>query len=870
MAYYGIHPLRRGFAAIAAAVLALASFSRPFDVYGAGPAPAQDPNIYTLVLQYTDAIQLRYRHLTGGSIDSWWVGTGDVPVGGAYLGGPNGTQVIPQVYCVDAAVPFHSWVNGDGQASYGAGTSHETGRNPLPATHGFTTDVAPGYVVAAPNQIPTRLAAHWQQLSWLVSYGYSDAASMAYLTTIPLSDGRGPLPNLTTADYDVAVMATKTAVWHYTNPDVAYISTGFLTESGGDPDSPNGIKHRQFNALMQELIARADAYALSPTPDPLYSPAPLQIAFDYFGAGTAANPAPTYSGTDSIYGPYSVRDVNAIGITERVFLSMADTSNPGGASVVFLSNAGTDASPSPGAPLPLDLPAYGSNDPSPLMGPGVQVGEKFYIKAPTTLPLHGLSINGYTRAAGVSADPLRPTMRVPVVLVNQDLATGAQDWEAVQAFIGAADSPVTVYGATAQLLTEMPNELTVSKESLQGAGPGPYLMFLSDYLGMPVDLSTLTVSPASMASNVVDAQNGMFLLSGGDIIQFSGLPFGTYHVTELFSPTVASHSSDGGATFKRGNTAKLEFTYDAITPGTADIRFRNVPEPLVVLLEKVSTDPGNPRLAQAMFTLASPALGYEETQPTGENGGIIFDSLPTPGGSSAVYTLTETKAPAGYSALNGPINIAINPDGTLASVTPDPADATRVSAGGIGSNTLRLSVADEPLPTPPATPSQPDKPDHPATPSQPDHPDQPDHPATPSQPDQPQNPDTPPNPATPGTPTTPDTPDNPHTPGVPSNPTTPDTPDYPVTPGTPETPKPSTPIVPPFPFVPENPLTPASPGNPSGHVQGTVGTTTGDGMRRTSPKTGDGADGIFWAWVWAAAQISLLLLLTMRRKSDKM
>ncbi|MDR0424901.1 MAG: thioester domain-containing protein, partial [Clostridiales Family XIII bacterium] len=186
-----------------------------------------DSTMYTLVLQYNDAIQLTYAHGQGGE---HWETTGDVPLGGAHINGKDGPLVLPQIYCADAEVPFHPYANGGR-----GGSSSEW-------IKGVLTDIVPNYVSVAPDQAPATLKAHWRQLEWVIVNGYQGTKESTDRMNgkFKLSDAGGALGPF---GYDVAVTATKAVVWHFTNPDVKFLSTGFLARSGNEPDSPNGIKH---------------------------------------------------------------------------------------------------------------------------------------------------------------------------------------------------------------------------------------------------------------------------------------------------------------------------------------------------------------------------------------------------------------------------------------------------------------------------------------------------------------------------------------------------------------------------------------------------------------------------------------------------
>ncbi|MDR1617374.1 MAG: Cys-Gln thioester bond-forming surface protein [Syntrophomonadaceae bacterium] len=738
-----------------------------------------DTNVYTVVLEYDDNVQLLYMH-HGSNVDEWWTTRGDVPLGGAKL---NGELVIPQLYCVDAQVPFHSYVGNVGGATTSPG--------------GRTTDTVPGYVAVSPNELPAVLHGHWNELSWLVMNGYSDDASLAALNTKYsdfLGDNIGSLPNITK---DVAVMATKAAVWHYTNPDVAFLSTNFLDKSNGDPNSANGVKHRQFVALMKRLVADADEYAANPSV-PLYE-APLEIEID-----PSLDPPDETTDLDAtFYGPYYVRSTN-VGTIEKVFLDISGPTGSGSIDFYKFSALTYTA-------ILKDLQKYGEDSTS--IGAGVDIGEAFYIRVPNDVSLDNVSITAFTRAT-VS------DVAMPVVLVHQN-ADGSQDWEAIQAFIGLTTGNATVY-ASATLPLNLTNEGTIEVRKVSGNGveAGPFYFRLTDSHGTPVRLDGTDID----ASYIVNGAAGLFTLDDRGSASIGQLPFGDYIVTELLS-------GDGStASYQIHSGAGVEERYSRVTQ-TIPLYDKNDNSPKVytytnhaaapsITLKKQGGANGAQKLANAVFRLTKDDVYDSGDIRTDVNGEITFPALPVAPDTAGTYTLTEVAAPANHNALYGLVSIEVAADGTVSGFTvADARDGSRVSdEDTTGTPAFVITVVDVYNPDTPGG----------------DEPGVPDTPKTPKTPDTPEIPETPEVPEIPDTPTE-----------KPDEPDTPDTPDG-NNPEDPDTPAPDTPEISDEPEIP-------------GHYQGEtdkpnrdVPQTGGDGMALWIALLCGSAGGVAGAFFWRA------------------
>ncbi|MDR1605372.1 MAG: Cys-Gln thioester bond-forming surface protein [Gracilibacteraceae bacterium] len=679
---------RLGACALALGLLGGLVLALPLSV---GAAP--DANSYTVVLRYDDNIQLRYQH---GSADEQWITTGDVPLGGAHLGGAEGALAIPQIYCVDAAVPFHSY------AASGAGGSSSGWLN------GATTDIVPNYVAAAPDQVPAVLGAHWRELEWVVMNGYQGSEqSLAAMNALfpALADSGGALGAF---GADVAVTATKAAVWHFTNPDVVYLSTGFLRKSGGDPTSVNGVKHRQFSALFDALVNGAAAYAVNPSAlgAPLYDVTPFGVYID----GTASARGVT---ADKIYyGPYYVRETQAsldsrAGVTRTLGSVFLQINTPGSGVAFYDGNPGSGGSEIAGDPS--NLP-YGGT----VAAPSVPIGQPFYLVAPNDGAFEtgalNLAVTALAREQITALDAR--TLNLPTVLLYQDPASGRQDWNTVQAFIGVAAAPLTQY-ASAVLPFGQTNtgNVSVTKFAAAAAGAGPFTFRLTTAAGEPVDLNPPSINFTGYApdgadpdaATIVSAPDGIFRINGDSkAAAITGLPYGDYVVTEAFSAaTAASYTVDDPELKTRaGRSALFSVTADDGDPNTSDLAhfviFYNDAAPFDISLTKLNAESGA-ALAGVSFRLAGENIN--DVDIAGDAYGAAVFSTPLPGGD-AKYTLTERAPAEGYNALSGPVAITVA-GGVVTAVTPQPADAALISVSGLGSRHLRLVIANVPVALPP-------------------------------------------------------------------------------------------------------------------------------------------------------------------------
>jgi hypothetical protein len=711
------------------------AFCLVFGLFFALPLPvsaASDDNSYTLVLEYDDAIQLTYEHEAHGY---WETTTGDVPVGGAHLNSEAGPLVFGQVYCVDADVPFHSKIAG--APIPGAYTTSLGAR---------TRDVVPNYAAVVPSKIPAIVGAHWRELEWVVMHGYqgdgdADAGRMYSDAYIPYPSALGAYA------WDVAVMATKAAVWHFTNPGVSFVSTGFLARSGANPASPNGIKHRQFMALLDALIKGAEAYAAGATP--LYTALqPYAIAiddsaasFDSAGAAIIGKPAnsPSSSANGVAYGPFYVRETSdQSGATRQrheALLQLVSKSAPVSGVEFYGGNPDPLANPS-AQPQPLaEYQAYGGTGPGDEL-PGITVSPAapdssdvpFWMYIPEDVfaanhvildedLLVGATITAVAKESISGIDDA--AVKLPTVLVYQDPDTGEQNWNTIQAFVGAATAPLTQYAAAAIPYSTggATGQLGVAKFAGQGSGPFKFQITYANgtpvYLDEAVNFSQFPLVPSPADAVVIDGQQGIFSLAENNTVAYiTNLPLGEeYIITEFLDESYSTVSQiripPGLVTQGDGRTARF-----TLTSNSPSIEFYNDAVPFSLSVAKVSGVPvdnarGAP-LQSVQFHLemsAGGSYGYDEYKLTDPLGAAVF-SVPlvepwlapfiSPASLETItYTLTETDAPPNYSQLSGPIEIVVA-NGFVDSVTLSQEDKDMVSISGVGTSHLRLVIANAP------------------------------------------------------------------------------------------------------------------------------------------------------------------------------
>ena len=378
---------------------------------------ADGGDTYTATLQYYDNIQITYtlRYPTGGL----WSGAGDVPIGGM----DNGEYSFSQIFCADPFVAFHSIAN-----------------TTWPPPYYTTTDTMGGYTVAAPWATSAAMRRNSDAVRWLVYNGYrgnynaksTDPESIASILRLnsmyPEYPGFGPI------DETIAVMATKIAVWKIlAGDDVQILVTSLEGDAG---------RKATLNTLVDLLIADARAYAMAPDPAAAGWTDLLLTIEDDPGLEFDDVNDDVYS----FYGPLCVRaelvNPDALPDMDKVFLSAVGFQTR---DVVFTRDKSTDDAGLLGSGA-----LYGTDRTLQYAEGGASggewVSEPFYLRIPAgrLLPdASGILIRAMGMAKGAELYP-----GTPVTFVHDSY--GVQDWNYVQAFVGAArdDMFMNLYAET--------------------------------------------------------------------------------------------------------------------------------------------------------------------------------------------------------------------------------------------------------------------------------------------------------------------------------------------------------------------------------------------------------------------------------------
>ena len=387
----------------------------------AAPAAYADDTAspYTATLLYHNDIQITYtlNYPAGGM----WNGYGDIPMGG------NG--IADQIYCADPFIHFHPVVVDLGGASdYDPKTQTQT-------------DTIGDYVVSAPWNMSGAMQENYEAVYWIVANGFrgvydylaanggNEKECVASLTRLK-SFYAGLLPSGSTAAdkraKQIAFMATKVAIWKVVAGDNVKIVRTSLSSAD----------EKTFFTLVDRLVA--DAMALPGHNGKTGVPT---TGFDV-AVNEADPPAVMTPGADSsydYYGPLNVTaklrnssgDISAL--LDKVFLAV---SGPESVGVTIVD--GVD-----GAALPANLPVYGTgnlayyldnNGGSGDFGSagGNWASKDFYLKIPAARGTADyLTVKAMAKANNVELAP-----GTPLTFIYQN--GSIQDWEYVQAFVGAA------------------------------------------------------------------------------------------------------------------------------------------------------------------------------------------------------------------------------------------------------------------------------------------------------------------------------------------------------------------------------------------------------------------------------------------------
>jgi len=426
---------------------------------------------FTVEIKYYDSVAIYYtlNYPTGGV----WSGNADIPIGGLRRS-TGGDLIISQVYCVDPFVSFHAFADtsdwlGPIVTNRYRDVYNRWGSEPGPVINyrpegerwaATTTDIKAGYVAAAPWTSSGAVRQNADAVSWLILNGYRgdfrvhDGESDKSLERL-----KDMYPSIENIDKTVAVMATKVALWRlltYDNPSAVDISGTSLDRAP--------LWRQTFDRLVEDLVHDAFEYQnrLAPQPGDL----------EHTQLCLTINDSNTLPVTDSgyvYYGPLNVTaelldlplgtDLETLTV-EDIFLTVGGIDSSG-ISFVTAQTASAPSLERGTIPGTADETYYTNVDYD--EHTETWISGDFYLKISTsrTEELDLLTI----RAMGMA--PKVPVIEgTPVVLVYQH-ADGVQDWNAVQAFIGAAKpgSLIDLYDEASLNIQNSPlGEIYVAKQ----------------------------------------------------------------------------------------------------------------------------------------------------------------------------------------------------------------------------------------------------------------------------------------------------------------------------------------------------------------------------------------------------------------------
>ena len=374
---------------------------------------------YIATVRFDDNVQITYA-LTYPSNDIW-SGSADVPIGSM------GNGAFDQIYCVDPFVPFHSraddsyWDN----------------------SHKVTVDEKDGYTVAAPWIVSPALNQNYDAVRWIVLNGYRGSyydratdpeslASTAHLKALYLNNPS--YPNITVIDETIALMATKLAIWKVLVGDSIVVIRTSLD------NAQNPARRQSMDALVQALIDDSTA-------DPQRTTSLQMTRFD-LGlqlGGSGYTLLDTDNASYEIYGSLqvsaSLTNTTSPLDLNRVYLTV---SGPGAEDVQLMTYDGSSYQP---LPFSATSTIYGTSTSAVYLTPSHfsangsgLISSDIYLKMPylrTPANSDQLVVRAYAMAENVVL-----TQGTPVTFVYGD--NGIMNWDAVQAFIGAANDGMVI------------------------------------------------------------------------------------------------------------------------------------------------------------------------------------------------------------------------------------------------------------------------------------------------------------------------------------------------------------------------------------------------------------------------------------------
>jgi len=526
-------------------------------------ALAFDPDgSYMVLLRYYDRVQINYRVVYSDG-RAPFNGPEDIPIGGVgqYTltpspGTPNTATIeeliIRQAYCIDPFTSFTHYADGTAP-SLGPLATDDLGHAWGPTTAHWKD----GYEPAVPWVMSEILQKYYDEVMWITYNGYRGDFRWGDNTQLPDEDNtensdsidrlKGLYPDLSLEyeDKDVAVMATKVAIWRILTDDFpgafTLNSTVFQTGMPYLGLAPDPDKQAKFEDLLKYLLR--DARAGRDTSG--FHPEHTALTVNINGANLMAPPGVSNSNYD-YFGPLPVTATleHAAEIDTHPIDMFFTARGPFSMDVRFVTITGSTITEMPGKPLPGTAITNAQHVSGDIVGGSYARGD-VYVRVPK---------NRVNFLAPGSAGSELLTIRAMAVAQNVKMAAGtpvpvvaapgggSQDWHAVQAFIGALalDTVMTVYGDAGVFVDyEFNSKLTIRKEITAPTHVDEnevftFALYFSNHddfnNATQVNLEAFNVTPASSRVGTTNT----FTIKHGETVEFLNLPSHVhYWIVEL-------------------------------------------------------------------------------------------------------------------------------------------------------------------------------------------------------------------------------------------------------------------------------------------------------------------------------------------------
>ena len=482
-------------------------------------------NEYRVVLRYYDPIQVTYDiKYPASSNHEDRTGPEDIPIGGVGKPGSGNYDINPyistQIYCIDPFVTFHGNIPDLGGIQSGPGNN-------------YGGDVVMGYVSATPWAMSGAAQKYGDAVRWITANGYrgiynyggdDDQESKESVARL-----RQMFPGISGIDREVAVMATKVAIWKTVAPSGVNVTA---TSLDGTP------KRATFDSLVKALVDEG-AKLLRPSTKPML---PGEVTgLTQFGVAIVPSASAAYdenpSRPDNYYGPLTVqvtftdpRETIAFdNVLDKVFLAVKGPALNGVTLVDGSRNEINGGAPANIFGTGTSSSRYFTSASFSPDGTGKWKSAEFYLKIPKsrTDPDRGDQIV-VEAFAGTKEVPVKEGTPIVFAFARDDV----QDWNAIQAFVGAASkaSNVVLYAQDNWNTGDTTlGELYVSKK-VENAGTentNDEFTFRVFY-NVSEDFSTAKLvsmkeHPARGAYKV-DTDNDTFTIKNGGLALIQGLP----------------------------------------------------------------------------------------------------------------------------------------------------------------------------------------------------------------------------------------------------------------------------------------------------------------------------------------------------------